>query len=322
MHNATVDRISHSHRTGTIDSINERKTLQVVLLTFVTMAVEIAAGYATGSMALLADGWHMGTHAFALGISYVGYRLARKYADSDGFSFGTGKISVLAGYTSAIFLGLAALWMIIESLDRLFHPVDIAFNEAIFVTIIGLSVNLVSVLILRDSGNHHNHEHTPGHSHHQTHTHHDDHNYRAAYLHVLADTLTSILAVTALLSGRLLGWWFMDPLMGLAGGFLIVRWAYLLIKSTAVILVDGIAGEDVKQEIRRAVESDNDSRIADLHVWRVGSGEIAVIVSVVTGQDRKPEEYQTRIKKVQDLMHLSVEVHSCETPNCGCLANG
>lgn len=319
MHDATVNRISHSHRTGTIDSNSERRTFQVVLLTLVTMAVEIAAGYATGSMALLADGWHMGTHAFALGVSYVGYRLARRYADSDGFSFGTGKISVLAGYTSAIFLGLAAVWMIVESLDRLFHPVDIAFNEAIVVTIIGLSVNLISVLILRDSGIHHHHEHSSEHDH-QTHTHHHDHNYRAAYLHVLADALTSVLAIVALLSGRFLGWWFMDPLMGLAGGFLIIRWAHLLIKNTATILVDGAAGDEIKQKIREAVESDQDSRIADLHVWRIGSNEIAVIVSVVTGQDRKPEEYQARIEKISGLMHLSVEVHSCETPNCLCSA--
>jgi cation diffusion facilitator family transporter len=287
------------------------------------MAVEIIAGHLTGSMALLADGWHMGTHAFALGISYVAYLLARKHKHSEYFTFGTGKFGVLAGYTSALFLAVAAVWMMAESVNRMINPVEIAFTEAIWVTLIGLIVNLASVLILHQGDDHHHHDHLHDHDHHHSHKHshkngEDDHNYRAAYLHVIADTLTSVFALVALLAGRYLGLTFLDPVMGIVGGILISRWAYLLIKATGLILLDGGADHTIRDNVLKLVEGDNESKVADLHVWRVGSKDVALIVSVVTGAKRKAEEYQTRLKALPNLAHISIEVHPCDDPNCIC----
>ncbi len=312
-HAQTVARFSHRHESGDINAANERRTLLVVLLTGMTMAVEIIAGHMTGSMALLADGWHMGTHAFALGISYIAYLLARKHNNSEHFSFGTGKFGVLAGYTSALFLGLAAIWMMFESVTRILNPVQIAFTEAIWVTLIGLAVNLASVLILHQPDHHHHHSHdeAAGHAHH-------DHNYRAAYLHVIADTLTSVFALTALLAGRFLGWAFLDPVMGIVGGLLISRWAYLLIRSTGVILLDAGVAAGVKARARELIEADTESQVVDLHVWRIGSRDMALIVSVVTGVKRKAEEYHARLKSLPHLAHVSVEVHPCDDPACPC----
>ena len=312
-HAETASRFTHNHESGDINASNERRTLLVVILTGITMTVEIIAGHWTGSMALLADGWHMGTHAFALGISYVAYLLARKHNDSGYFSFGTGKFGVLAGYTSALFLGIAAVWMIVESLARIINPVQIAFTEAIWVTFIGLAVNLASVLILHQSDHHHHHDHDHGAAHE-----HRDHNYRAAYLHVIADTLTSVFALTALLAGRFLGWAFLDPIMGIVGGLLISRWAYQLIRTTGLILLDGGIGATIKSRVREAIESDNESQVTDLHIWRVGSRDMALVVSVVTGAMRNAEEYRSRLKLLPNLAHISVEVHPCDDPNCSC----
>lgn len=312
-HAQTASRFTHNHESGDINASNERRTLLVVILTGITMTVEIIAGHWTGSMALLADGWHMGTHAFALGISYVAYLLARKHNDSGYFSFGTGKFGVLAGYTSALFLGIAAVWMIVESLARIINPVQIAFTEAIWVTFVGLAVNLASVLILHQSDHHNHHDHDHG----DAHVHHD-HNYRAAYLHVIADTLTSVFALTALLAGRFLGWAFLDPIMGIVGGLLISRWAYQLIRTTGLILLDGGIGATIKSRVREAIESDNESQVTDLHIWRVGSRDMALVVSVVTGAMRNAEEYRSRLKLLPNLAHISVEVHPCDDPNCSC----
>jgi cation diffusion facilitator family transporter len=334
-HAQTIARLAHTHESGDINAANERRTLQVVLLTGITMAVEIIAGHWTGSMALLADGWHMGTHAFALGISYVAYLLARKHRSSEYFSFGTGKFGVLAGYTSALFLAIAAAWMMVESVIRIFNPVQIAFTEAIWVTVVGLVVNLASVLILHQTDHHHHHDHDHSHpdqyetdegsagqkkslAHSEPHRHHHDHNYRAAYLHVIADTLTSVFALTALLAGRFLGWTFLDPVMGIVGSLLIGRWAYLLIKATGLILLDGGVDHAVREQARKLIEDDKESKVADLHVWRVGSRETALIVSVVTGENRPAEEYLTRLRVLPYLAHLSVEVHPCDDPTCPC----
>ena len=315
-HAQTVARFAHSHGSGEINSSNESRTLKVVLLTGVTMAVEIIAGHLTGSMALLADGWHMGTHALALGISYIAYLLARKHHDSEYFSFGTGKFGVLAGYTSALFLGLAAAWMMFESVLRIINPVQIAFTQAIWVTMIGLTVNLASVAILHQSGehhHHHDHDHEPSCKHG-----HQDHNYRAAYLHVIADTLTSILALVALFAGRFLGWAFLDPIMGIVGGLLITYWAFQLIRITGMILLDGGVDSAIRTKAKELIESDNESHVADLHLWRVGSKDMALVMSVVTGAKRPAEEYQSRLKALPDLVHVSIEVHPCEDPNCPC----
>lgn len=319
-HAQTVARFSHRHESGDISAANERRTLYVVVLTGITMTVEIVAGHWTGSMALLADGWHMGTHTFALGISYVTYLLARKHSDSEAFSFGTGKFGILTGYTSALFLALAALWMIVESVGRILAPVPIAFTEAIWVTVLGLGVNLASVLILHPADSHHHHDHE---AHHPPDEHgHHDHNYRAAYLHVIADTLTSIFALVALLAGRYLGWAFLDPVMGIVGGVLISRWAYQLLKTTALILLDGGVADAVKARIRGLIEGDNESRVTDLHLWRVGSKDMALIVSVVTGTGRSAEEYRARLQELPDVAHVSIEVHFCEDPGCLCRSDG
>lgn len=312
LHTKTVAQHAHAHDSGDVNGSNESRTLKVVLLTGITMVIEIVAGHLTGSMALLADGWHMGTHTFALGISYAAYLLARKHQDSDAFSFGTGKFGVLAGYTSALFLGVAGIWMIYESVIRIVNPVRIAFNEAILVTILGLTVNLASVFILHNSDNHgHDHDHDHHHAH-------DDHNYRAAYLHVIADTLTSVFALVALLSGRFLGWTFLDPVVGILGGIMIGRWAYMLLRSTGLILLDGGVGESIPEEIRERVEGDGDSCVADLHVWHVGSKGVAAIVSVVSGAERGAGEYRSRLAALPSLAHLSVEVHPCTDAECPC----
>lgn len=313
MHQATVEKLTHTHARMADYSTNESRTLTVVLLTTLTMAIEILAGYWTGSMALLADGWHMGTHTLALGLSYVAYRLAHIYEESGRFSFGTGKMGVLAGYTSALFLSSAAIWMIYESIGRIVDPVMIAFSEAIGITFIGLVVNLASVLILNGSTAKYDH-----HPHDNMKKHHHDHNYRAAYLHVIADSLTSFLALIALFLGRYFGWAFLDPIMGIVGGVLICRWAYTLLKSTGSILVDGEAGKDVRNKIYDLIESDNKSRIVDLHVWHIGSNEIACIASIITSQNLTTEDYKARINKLFHFHHISVEVHLCKTESCDC----
>lgn len=313
MHQATVKNRTHTHARMTDYSANESRTLIVVILTTLTMVIEILAGYWTGSMALLADGWHMGTHSLALGLSYAAYRLAHYYEGSGLFSFGTGKMGVLAGYTSALFLGSAALWMIYESIRRIVDPVTIAFSEAISITFIGLTVNLVSVLIFKGSTDDHDH-----HSRDKKKKHHHDHNYRAAYLHVIADSLTSFLALIALFSGRYFGWAFLDPIMGIVGGVLICRWAYTLLRGTGSILLDGDAGKGIRKKIYDLIESDNDSRIIDLHVWHIGSNEIACIASIVTGQNLTTDYYQSQINNHFHFHHVSVEVHLCEIESCDC----
>lgn len=313
MHQVTVEKLTHSHVRMEDHSANESRTLVVVLLTTITMIVEIVAGYWTGSMALLADGWHMGTHTLALGLSYAAYRLAHYHEGSGRFSFGTGKMGVLAGYTSALFLGSAAIWMMSESIGRFINPVTIAYSQAIGITFIGLVVNLASVLILNSSKSDHNH-----HSSNNNNAHHHDHNYRAAYLHVIADSLTSFLALIALFSGRYFGWTFLDPMMGIVGGILICRWAYTLLKSTSSILLDGEKGEDIRKKFYDLIESDEDSRIIDLHVWHIGSNEIACIASIVTSQNLTAEDYKSRINKLFNFHHISVEVHLCTVESCNC----
>lgn len=312
----------HSHAVNEGSSGDEKRTLYVVILTLVMMIVEIGSGLYTGSMALLADGWHMGTHAFALGISYAAFVLARKHASSGIFSFGTGKFGVLAGYTSSLLLGAAAAWMIYESILRLLNPVSIAFGEAIGVAVLGLIVNAASMGILghHDHGHSHGHEHDEHEHHHDEHDHeHEhDHNYKAAYLHVFADALTSVFAIVALLAGLYLGWTVLDPVMGIVGGLVIARWAWGLFKETAFILLDKNADEELRKEISDLIESDGDSRIADLHVWHVGSNKVSSIVTVISGRGLQAEEYKARLAEVHELVHASVEVYQCKDPACAC----
>jgi len=316
MHDKTVTDLRHTHTFGLDSSANEKSTLRVIILTAATMALEIITGMLTGSMALLADGWHMATHAFALGITYFAYLMARKFSDAPQFAFGTGKFGVLAGYTSTLFLGATALYMIVESFSRFIHPVQIAFNEAIFVAIAGLAVNVASMWMLGD--HHHHHEHDQHEHDHHDHHHNHDHNLRAAYLHVATDALTSVLAIVALVFGKYLGWSFLDPVMGIVGGLLIGKWAWGLLKSTALILLDGTQDNALQQEVRASIEADGDSVVADLHIWPIDANAQALALTVVSRKERSPGEYFSRIAHLHRVKHITIETHLCADPNCDC----
>ncbi|KQQ62478.1 cation transporter [Pseudomonas sp. Leaf127] len=290
---------------GAAHDENARRTLWVVALTLVMMVGEITAGYLTGSMALLADGFHMATHAGALGIAALAYRYARRHATSPRYSFGTGKVGDLGGFASALILGMVALGIAGESLMRLLNPAEVQFGTATLVAIVGLVVNIVSALLL---GHGHSHEHEHEHEHHHA-PHASDNNLKAAYVHVLADTLTSLLAIVALLAGRYLGWVWLDPLMGLVGALVIARWAWGLMRETASVLLDQTDAQ-VAEEIRARVEQPGDATITDLHVWRIGPQAHAAIVSVMGNPGASAEDIRQRLTPVHEVSHLTVEFHS------------
>ncbi|WP_198577646.1 CDF family Co(II)/Ni(II) efflux transporter DmeF [Caulobacter hibisci] len=286
---------------------NARRTLWVVGLTAVMMVVEILAGWWTGSMALLADGFHMATHAGALAVAAAAYAYARKHATSRRYSFGTGKVGDLAGFASALVLAVIAVGVGVESVRRLFEPSSIAFLEAIVIAVVGLIVNLASAALLSGGhhGHHHEHDHHHGHDHGHDHAHghgHDN-NLRSAYMHVLADALTSVLAIVALVAGRQFGWTWLDPLMGVVGALVIARWAWGLLRDTAAILLDA-TDDHVADEVRELVEGPGDARILDLHVWKVGPAAHAAIVSVA---GLSAEAVRGRLAPVHELRHLTVE---------------
>jgi cation diffusion facilitator family transporter len=312
MHIHNLARWQHPHKFVADEAENEKKTLRVVLLTAFMMVIEIIAGLAFGSMALLADGWHMGTHAAALGIALFAYRYARRHADNPKYTFGTGKVSVLGGFTSAVVLLLVALLMMVESLERFWNPVEIQFNEAIVVAVIGLVVNLVSVYMLGDHHHDHDHDH-----HHDDHDHeHTDHNIRAAYLHVLADALTSVTAILALIVGRAFGWIWMDALMGIVGGLVISRWALGLLKETSHILLDGSTGDRISEKVRELIEGDTDNRVVDLHIWKITPRDFAAIISIVTHYPQPIQHYRDLLDDLEELKHVTVELNICEEAPC------
>jgi cation diffusion facilitator family transporter len=288
------------------DEARQRRTLWVVWLTLVTMALEIFFGYWTGSMALLADGWHMGTHAAALALAIFAWRYARRQADNPRFTFGTGKVSALGGYTSALLLGIVAFWMIWESVLRLLHPETIAYREALLVVVIGLVVNLVSVWLLRGE-----HDHAHGHEH--AHEGEQDHNFQGAFLHVLADLLTSVLALAALLCGAWLGWARLDPLMGFVGAALILYWGAGLLRASGRILLDAEDHEELSREIIAALESRPDHKVVDLHIWRLGVEAYGCIVALLTHRPDSTENYRRQISALGDgqLKHVTVEINRC-----------
>ncbi|MBV7495302.1 CDF family Co(II)/Ni(II) efflux transporter DmeF [Pseudomonas sp. PDM24] len=299
-----ASRFTHDHLfLGAAHDDNARRTLWVVALTFVMMIGEIAAGYITGSMALLADGFHMATHAGALGIAAAAYGFARRHANNSRFSFGTGKVGDLAGFASAIVLGLVSIGIAGESIVRLFQPTTVAFTEATVIAVVGLGVNIVSAFLLSGNHGHHGHDH---HDHSHAHAHHHDNNLHSAYLHVLADALTSVLAIVALLAGRYLGWVWLDPVMGIVGAIVIARWAYGLMRDSAAVLLD-TTDEHVAAEIRVLLESTGDVRISDLHVWQVGPQARAAIVSVVAVAGVNADAIRERLAPVHELSHLTVE---------------
>jgi cation diffusion facilitator family transporter len=285
------------------------------------VVAEIAGGSVFGSMALLADGWHMSTHAAALGIAAFAYRYARTHARDPRFAFGTGKLGDLAGFTSAIVLAMVSLGIGYESVMRLFQPVVIHYNEAIAIAVVGLGVNLASAWLLgghehHHHGHEHGHEHDHGHHHEHDHEHHHhahahhDHNLRAAYWHVLADALTSVLAIAGLLAARYFGWTFLDPAIGIVGALVIAHWAWGLIRDAGAVLLDAAPNRVLADEVRRRLEVGHDL-IADLHVWRLGPGHHAAIVSLVADAPQPVEHYRARLDGIAGLSHVTVEVHRC-----------
>jgi cation diffusion facilitator family transporter len=297
-HRPTVERWKHDHTFGTDVRVSgERRTHWVIALTFVTMVAEIVAGTVFGSMALLADGWHMASHAAALSVTAFAYRFARRHARDERFSFGTGKVTSLGGFASAIALAVVALLVLVESIERCVVPVPIHFDAAIGVAAIGLVVNCASALLLRDR---HDHDHAS--------QHHHDHNLKAAYLHVLADALTSVLALAALVAGKYSGWTWMDPVMGIVGSIVIARWAVGLLRGSGRVLLDAEVDAAERRAIRSLVEADGDDRVVDLHVWRVGPQHFAAIVAIVSAAPQAPEHYRRLLAARGDLVHVTVEV--------------
>jgi cation diffusion facilitator family transporter len=348
MHDRELDRWRHSHAFGQDRKRpGERKTFIVIALTATMMIVEIAAGAVFGSMALLADGLHMASHATALGINAFAYVHARRHANDARYSFGTGKVNTLGGFTGAVLLAGFAVVMGAESVLRFVHPVTIAFDQAIVVAVVGLLVNGISVLVLdvhgrpHDHGERHGHaeiEHARGehagnrharapgeHGHdagvdaaagaeaghdHRGHAAHD-HNLASAYLHVLADALTSLLAIFALLAAKYFGAGWMDPAMGLVGALLVARWSIGLLKTTSGILLDKSPPASVSDQIRASIEARGSDRIADLHVWPVGPSIYSALVSIVSDAPLSPDEYKRRLPQDLGIVHVAVEVHAC-----------
>jgi len=313
MHSHSLDQWTHDHVfLGSQHAHNERRTWFVVALTAIMMVGEIVAGTLFGSMALLADGWHMATHAAALGIAALAYLFARRQARNTHFTFGTGKFGDLAAFASAIILGIIAIQIAFESMQRLFSPVPIAYSEAIAVAVLGLAVNLVSAWLLRDE--HHDHHHDHGHSHDHSHHHHRDNNLRAAYVHVLADAATSLLAIAALVLAMVSNWVWADPAVGIIGSLVIASWAYGLIRASGAVLLDVNADNDLEETIRSRIESKGD-RVTDLHLWQIGPGHRAAVISVVSDHPLPPATYKRRLGGLRGLSHVTVEVETCPDPH-------
>ncbi|HEY0821649.1 MAG TPA: CDF family Co(II)/Ni(II) efflux transporter DmeF [Rhizobacter sp.] len=312
----------HAHVFDSGNRLGERRTLWVLAITLVTMVVEIAAGWWTGSMALLADGWHMGTHALALAVTAGAYWLARRHAHDSRYAFGTWKIEVLGSFASALVLGLVGAGIVVESVGRLWRAEPLEAQSALVVAVIGLVVNLVSAWLLHGAQGGHTHHH-PGHDHHEHHGHHEhaDHahgtdlNLRAAYAHVVADAMTSLFAIGALSAALWLGWTWLDPVVGILGAVVIGVWAWGLMRQSSNVLLDREMDLPQTQEIRDAIESDGDAVVADLHLWRVGRDKFAAIVCVVADAPLAPSVYRERLAVHEELVHVSIEVNRC--PHAG-----
>jgi cation diffusion facilitator family transporter len=306
MHSHSIDQWTHEHVfLGERHARNERRTWLVVALTAVMMTGEIIAGSLFGSMALLADGWHMATHAAALGISALAYLFARQHARNSRFVFGTGKFGDLAAFSSAIILAMIAVQIAYESAVRLINPVPIAYGEAIMVATLGLAVNLASAWLLRDD-----HDHQHGHGHSDGHQHHHDNNLRAAYIHVVADAATSVLAILALLVAMYAQWIWADPAVGIIGSLVIASWAYGLIRDAGAVLLDARPDTRMETAIRDRLEMKGD-RVTDLHLWQVGPGHRAAVISLVSDNPLPPATYKRRLGGLRGLSHVTIEVELC-----------
>jgi cation diffusion facilitator family transporter len=291
----------------------EARTRWVVGITVAMMIAELIVGTLTRSLALTADGWHMGSHAGALGLSALAYWYARTRAKAEHFSFGTGKVLALAGYTNAVMLAGVAVWMLIEAVGRLLHPVTIDFGEALPVAVVGLVVNLACAALLGVGADHHHHEHDhagDGHDHDHAH----DVNHRAAYMHIVADALTSVLAIAALVAGRYFGIGALDPWMAIVGSAVILRWSFGLCKDSTRQLLDVTPSTEVTKTVRAALESIGDTRVIDLHMWQLGGGTCGCIASIVTNDPRPLDEYREVVRDVAKIDHLTIEV-DCARPS-------
>jgi cation diffusion facilitator family transporter len=329
-HSHSVDQWTHDHAfLGEHHATHERRTWSVVALTAVMMVAEIAGGTLFGSIALVADGWHMGTHVAALAIAGFAYLFARRHADDQRFSLGTGKFGELAAFSSAIILGIVALGIAYESVIRLTSPVVIHFRDAVPIAALGLCVNLASAWLLRDEHDHvhghgvgHSHAHDDTHDHDHLHAHDHDHdhdagngaahhdiNLRAAYIHVLADALMSVLTIAGLCVAWKFGWNFIDPLVGLVGSAVIASWSVSLLRAAGRVLLDAVPDPGLTGRIRSRIEINGD-RLCDLHVWQIGPGHIAVMASVVSETPQAPAVYKQRLEGVAGLCHVTVEVNA------------
>ena len=309
---SAVERHRHSHVFNEGNPMAERNTFYAVILTATMMVIEIAGGWIFNSMALLAEGWHMSSHAVALGLSVFAYSCARRYANDKRFAFGTWKIEILGGYTSAVLLLCVAALMAFQSVERLFSPLPIHYNQAIVLAAVGLVVNLVCAWLLRDN-HHHGHDHD--HSHHEHHHDHGGHqhqdlNLRAAYLHVLADAATSMLAIVALVGGKVWGAVWLDPVMGIVGATLVAVWARGLLRDTGKVLLDAEMDAPVVKEIREVIASEEQPvEISDLHVWRIGRDKYACVVALVSETGATPEHYRQALGIHEELAHITVEIN-------------
>jgi len=310
MHSQSMDEYRHSHIfLGDTHERNERKTWAVIAICTAMMLAEIVGGWWFGSVALIADGLHMSTHAGALLIAALAYTCSRLYANDARLTFGTGKFGDLAAFTSAIALAMIALLIGYESADRLLHPVPIAFNQAIPIAVVGLGVNLLSAYLLRDDHDHHHghvHEHDHPHAHHV----HRDHNLRAAFVHVMADAAVSVLVIFGLVAGRQFGWVWMDPIMGLVATIVILSWSWTLIRSAGLILLDVCPDPSLSRKIAARLEQGSD-RVSDLHLWRLGPGHLGAVISIVSHDPRTPEQYKKRLSGLPGLSHVTIEVVRC-----------
>lgn len=309
MNTHNLSRWTHDHVFNEGNPAAERGTRAVMWITAAMMVVEIVAGWWFNSMALLADGWHMSSHAFAIGLSAFAYAAARRYASDPRFAFGTWKIEILAGFASAIFLLGVAAMMVFGSVERIFSPQPIHYKQAIIVAIVGLLVNIVCALILGKAHDHHHHEHDA----HDHHDHHHDLNLKSAYVHVIADAATSVLAIVALAGGLIYGWSWLDPVMGIVGAILVAVWAKSLLMETGKVLLDREMDHPVVDEIREVIkllDNADETLITDLHVWRVGKEAYACAVSIVTRSETlTPEQVREQLSRHEEIVHTTIEIH-------------
>jgi cation diffusion facilitator family transporter len=344
MHTQRIEIWQHNHSFNVEKRDNENRTSIVVIITFITMIAEILVGWITNSMALYADGWHMGTHAFAMGVSVLAYILARKYSKDEKFTFGTWKIEILGAFSSALVLGIVGVIMIFTSVERIISPLAIHYDQALFVTIIGLIVNVICAMILNTkhgghshpsyhqdahghSNNHGDHEsphddhahphdhgdHESPHDHdHSMHHGNDDLNFRSAYLHVFADAITSVLAIIALTGAKYFHFNWLDPFMGIVGAALILRWSVSLLKDTSSILLDRQINIPLANTIKEKMESDGDTRISDLHLWKVEQSRYACIIALVTAKNYQIDDFKKRLWGFHELVHVTIEVNPCQ----------